>query len=60
MVNILTAQDKVASFIRKLQFYHRRVEVEDISMFPELTMALDETKKNVRLLTKLLSTYYQR
>ncbi|XP_050058613.1 protein FAM200A-like [Aphis gossypii] len=42
MTNILTAQDKVASFLRKLQLYQRRIEVEDISMFPELTMVLDE------------------
>lgn len=42
MTNILTAQDKVASFLRKLQLYQRRVEVEDISMFPLLTMVLDE------------------
>ncbi|XP_025420883.1 zinc finger BED domain-containing protein 5-like [Sipha flava] len=42
MTNILTAQDKVASFLRKLQLYQRRIDVEDISMFPELTMVLDE------------------
>ncbi|XP_025202808.1 zinc finger BED domain-containing protein 5-like, partial [Melanaphis sacchari] len=42
MTNILTAQDKVASFLRKLQFYQRRAEVGDISMFSELTMVLDE------------------
>lgn len=42
MTNILTAQDKIGSFLRKLQLYQRRIEVEDISMFPELTMVLDE------------------
>ncbi|XP_060855696.1 protein FAM200A-like [Metopolophium dirhodum] len=42
MTNILTAQDKVFSFLRKLQLYQRRIDVEDISMFPELTMVLDE------------------
>jgi len=31
MTNILTAQDKVASFLRKLQLYQRRIDVEDIS-----------------------------
>jgi hypothetical protein len=42
MTNILTAQDKVGSFLRKLQLYQGRTEVEDFSMFPELTMVLDE------------------
>jgi len=47
MTNILTAQDKVASFFRRLQLDRRRAEVEDISMFPErpeLFMVFD--KKN--------------
>jgi len=42
MAKILTAQDKAASFLRKLKLYQRRIEVEDISMFPELIMVLDE------------------
>jgi uncharacterized membrane protein len=41
MTNILTAQDKVASFLRKLQLYQRRAAVEDFSIIPELTMVLD-------------------
>lgn len=45
MVNMLTAQDKVASFIRKLEFYKRRTDVEDISMFSELTMILDQSNE---------------
>lgn len=41
-MNILTAQDKVDSFLHKLQLYQRRFEVEDSSMFSELTMVLEE------------------
>uniref|UniRef100_A0A8D9EPM7 SCAN domain-containing protein 3 n=1 Tax=Cacopsylla melanoneura TaxID=428564 RepID=A0A8D9EPM7_9HEMI len=45
MVNILSAQDKVAGFIRKLELYKRRTDVEDISMFSELTMILDQSNE---------------
>ena len=40
-VLLLTAQDKVAVFMRKLQLYRRRVEVGDITMFTALSTMLD-------------------
>lgn len=46
MTNTLTAQDKVTNFLRKLQLYQRRAEVENILLFPELTIVLDEKNEN--------------
>jgi hypothetical protein len=40
-MNILIAQDKVASFLHKLQVYQHRVEADNVSMFSELAMLLD-------------------
>ena len=40
MTNILSARDRVASFIRRLEFYERRVGVGDVSMFAELSIVL--------------------
>lgn len=36
MTNILTAQEKVARFLRKLQLYQSRAELENVSMLSEL------------------------
>lgn len=46
MTNILTAQDKVASFIRKLELYQRRVQAGDVSMFTLLCEQLVNTEEN--------------
>lgn len=48
MTNILTAQENVLSFLCKLKLYKRRSEVEDILMFPELTMGF--VKRNEKCL----------
>jgi len=43
MTNILTAQDKVACFVRKLELYQRRVQTGDVSMFTQLCEQLSNT-----------------
>ena len=45
VVNILSAQDKVASFLSKLQLYQRRVQADDVSMFSQLTTLLEGTEE---------------
>jgi hypothetical protein len=45
MVNILTAQDKVASFLCKLQLYQCIVEADDVPKFSELTLLHEVTKE---------------
>lgn len=45
LANISIAHDKVAIFYRKLQLYQRKAGVEEVSMFQELTMALDARNK---------------
>jgi hypothetical protein len=44
MVNIFTAQDKVAGFLSKFQLYQCRVEAGDVSMWLEVTTLLEATK----------------
>jgi len=44
MTNILTAQDKVAGFVRKLELYQRRVQTGDVSMFTQLCEQLSNTE----------------
>ena len=45
-MNIHSAQDKAASFLLKLQLYQRRVQVDDVSMFSQLTKLLEGTEEN--------------
>ncbi|KAK4886527.1 hypothetical protein RN001_002798 [Aquatica leii] len=44
MTNILSAQNKVASFVRKLELYQRRIKVGDMSMFTQLCEQLKHDK----------------
>lgn len=46
MTNILIAQDKVASFVRKLELYQRRVQAGDVSMFTQLCEQLVNIEPN--------------
>lgn len=46
MTNILIAQDKVASFVRKLELYQRRVQAGDVSMFTQLSEQLVNIEKD--------------
>lgn len=43
--NILTSQDKIASFLRKLELYQRRVQAGDVSMFTQLSEQLVNNKQ---------------
>ncbi|CAH1998688.1 unnamed protein product [Acanthoscelides obtectus] len=43
--NILTLQDKIASFLRKLELYQRRVQAGDVSMFTQLSEQLVNNKQ---------------
>ncbi|XP_039750840.1 SCAN domain-containing protein 3-like [Pararge aegeria] len=47
MTNILTAQDKVASFVRKLELYQRRVQADDVSMFTQLCEQLNTEQNEI-------------
>ncbi|KAK4877494.1 hypothetical protein RN001_010000 [Aquatica leii] len=44
MTNILSTQDKVVSFVRKLELYQCRVQVGDMSMFTQLCEQLKHDK----------------
>lgn len=44
--NILTLQDKIASFLRKLELYQRRVQAGDVSMFTQLSEQLVNNKQD--------------
>ncbi|XP_026475576.1 zinc finger BED domain-containing protein 5-like [Ctenocephalides felis] len=44
--NILMLQDKIASFLRKLEFYQRRVQAGDVSMFTQLSEQLLNNKRD--------------
>lgn len=46
MTNILIAQDKVASFVRKLELYQRRVQAGNVSMFTQLCEQLVNIEPN--------------
>ena len=41
-----TARDKVAAFKSKIQLYHRRVQVGNTIMFPQMTPLLDALPGN--------------
>ncbi|XP_026482736.1 zinc finger BED domain-containing protein 5-like [Ctenocephalides felis] len=44
--NILMLQDKIASFLCKLEFYQRRVQAGDVSMFTRLSEQLLNNKRD--------------
>ena len=58
VVNICSAQDKVASFLRKLQCYQRRVQADDVSMFSQLTTLLEGTEDKCPSTEKSISGYF--
>jgi uncharacterized membrane protein len=45
MVNILTAEGKVASFLSKFQRHRHRIEAGDVSMGLEFTVLREATKQ---------------
>ena len=67
-VNVLSTQDKVAAFQRKIQLYQRRVHAGDTAVFSELTTLLTSTEEDcsfvdlieehLRVMTETISSYF--
>ena len=53
-----TARDKVAAFESKIQLYHRRVQVGDTIMFPQMTTLLYALPGNVCNLCEEIGANY--